>query len=81
MSEHAIPEGWAYDAGDTSVGIWPCWVHEACEAEYERGVDHGCVGTGVIYENGMAPFRYVLECRDCGQFARFTHDEYVGVDA
>lgn len=34
MTNRTIPEGWSYDEGDPSVGIFGHqWVHEACELE------------------------------------------------
>lgn len=80
------PQGWFYEAGDPSVGIFGGeWVHEDCTvlqgpgSDEAKGVDDTERQVDEPNYNGVAQVAHLLTCKDCGQEVVFEVDELVGV--
>lgn len=81
MTNRTIPEGWAYDEGDPSVGIFGhSWVHEACEWKngeqpvvYDREWSAIFSGSG---SNRTVMVTTILDCSGCGEEAFATEEHW-----
>lgn len=81
MSTSAIPDGWAWEGPDESVGIFgDLFVHDDCSVEFDHGTSYTSVATGVVGNDGMQTFTYTVLCLDCGGTVSFEIPEYVGRD-
>lgn len=73
------PEGWSYEVGDPSVGIFgEGWVHEACPVEApdpDHEPDQVVLSTERI-DDQTVRYLYRLTCYDCGATAEVAENEW-----
>jgi hypothetical protein len=74
-----IPEGWIYEPGDPSVGIFGhTWIHDACLHDLTDESEVTEIEVSALREGDYIVVTVQLTCSDCGATTEVTEWEWDG---
>jgi len=85
VTNRTIPEGWSYEEGDPSVGIFGGqWIHEACEWPNDEPPEvYSRAWSAILSGSGSSRtvlVTTILDCSGCGEEAFITEEDWDPAD-